>query len=149
MNNRIVISSSIETFFIWFMGLSFQIIICGIIYFCWFFYLPQYVIWSKVLKWKAEQKWEEIISRKATWEQYYVLDLLVGLVSLWDFPCSSDSTESAYNVGGPGLIPGSRKSPGEGRGYPLQYSCFKNSVDRGVWWTTVHGVAKSWTWLSD
>ena len=40
-------------------------------------------------------------------------------------------------------------SPGEGNGYPLQYSCLENSMDRGVWWATVHGVSNSWTQLSD
>ena len=39
--------------------------------------------------------------------------------------------------------------PGEGKGYLLQYSCLENSMDRGAWWATVHGVAKSWTQLSD
>ena len=45
-------------------------------------------------------------------------------------------------------IPGSGRPPEEGNGYPLQYSCLENSVDRGVWWAMVHSVAKSWTWLS-
>ena len=60
---------------------------------------------------------------------------------------SSDGKESACNTGDPGLIPGSGRSPGEGNGYPLQYSCLENSVDRGAWW--LHGVAKSQTRLSD
>ena len=42
-----------------------------------------------------------------------------------------------------------RKTPGGGHGYPLQYSCLKNSLDRGAWWATVHGVSKSWTRLRD
>ena len=45
------------------------------------------------------------------------------------------------------LIPGSGRSPGGGHGNPLQYSCLENSMDRGGWRATVHGVAKSWTWL--
>ena len=48
-----------------------------------------------------------------------------------------------------GLIPGLGRCPGEGNGNPLQYSCLGNSMDRGVWWATVNGVAKSWTWLSN
>ena len=44
-------------------------------------------------------------------------------------------------------IPGSERSPGEGNGYPLQYSCLENPMDKGAWWATVHGVAKNWTWL--
>ena len=46
-----------------------------------------------------------------------------------------------------GLIPGSGRSPGEGNGNPLQYSCLENPMDRGAWWATVHGVTKSWTQL--
>ena len=49
------------------------------------------------------------------------------------------------NTGDVGLIPGSRRSPGEGNGNPLQYSCLENPVDRGAWQATAHGVAKSWT----
>ena len=48
-----------------------------------------------------------------------------------------------------GLIPGSGRSPGEGNSNPLQYSCLENSMDRGTWKTTVHGVSKSRTWLND
>ena len=56
---------------------------------------------------------------------------------------------SACNVGDLGLIPGSGRSPGEGNGNPLQYSCLENPMDGGAWWAIVHGVAKSWTRLSD
>ena len=48
-----------------------------------------------------------------------------------------------------GSIPGSGRSPGVGNGNPLQYSCLENSLDRGAWLATVHGVAKSHTWLSN
>ena len=44
-----------------------------------------------------------------------------------------------------GLIPGSEISPGGGNEYPLLYSCLENFIDRGAWWATIHGVAKSWT----
>ena len=60
-------------------------------------------------------------------------------------PSSSGGKESACNAGDPGLIPGSGRSPGEGNGNPLQYSCLENSMDEGAWWATVHGVTKSWT----
>ena len=53
--------------------------------------------------------------------------------------------ESAYNAGDPGLVPGLGRSPGKGNGNPLQYSCLENAMDRGAWWATVHGVAKSET----
>ena len=57
--------------------------------------------------------------------------------------------ESACNAGDPSLIPGLRRSPREGNDNPLQYSCLENPMDRGAWQTIVHGVAKSWTRLSD
>ena len=60
----------------------------------------------------------------------------------WDFPGGSDGKESACNAGDFGSIPGLGRSPGEGHGNPLQYSCLENSMDRGPWWTTVHGVTK-------
>ena len=53
--------------------------------------------------------------------------------------------ESAAMQETPGLIPRSGRSPGEGNGYPLQYSCLENSMDRRAWWAIVHGVTKSWT----
>ena len=52
------------------------------------------------------------------------------------------------NSGDTGSIPGSRRSPGVRNGNPLQYSCLENSTNRGAWWARVHGVSKSWTWLS-
>ena len=63
----------------------------------------------------------------------------------------SDGKESTHNARDLGSIPGSGRSPGEGNGYALQYFCQENSRDRGVWWATVHGVAKSqtvglWCW---
>ena len=61
----------------------------------------------------------------------------------------SDSKVSACNAGDLGSIPGSGRSPGKENGYPIQYSCLENSMDRGAWQVTVCGVAKSWTQLSD
>ena len=55
----------------------------------------------------------------------------------------SDSKASAYNVGDPGSIPGSGRSPGEGNGSPLLYSCLENSIGRGARWATVHGITVS------
>ena len=65
------------------------------------------------------------------------------------FPGSSAGKESACNEGDLGSIPGLERSPGEGNTNPLQYSCLENSMDRRIWWATVHGVAKSQTWLDD
>ena len=67
----------------------------------------------------------------------------------WGFSDGSDSKESASNAGDLGSIPGSGRSPGEENGNALQYSCLENPMDRGTWWATVHGVAKSQTGLSD
>ena len=61
-------------------------------------------------------------------------------------PDGSDSVESDCSAVDPGSIPGSGRSPGEGNGNPLQYSCLKNPMDRGAWQATVHGFTKSWTW---
>ena len=72
-------------------------------------------------------------------------------IFLWNrycFPCGSDGKETACNAGDPGSSPGSGRSPREGNGNPLWYSCLENPIDRGAWWTTVHGVTKSWTPLS-
>ena len=63
--------------------------------------------------------------------------------------CGSDGKESACGARDPGWIPESERSPGEGNGNPLQYSCLENSVDRVACWATVHGIAKSWTRLKD
>ena len=62
-----------------------------------------------------------------------------------DLPGGPDSKESACHAGDLGLIPGLGRSPGGGHGNPLQYSCLENSMDRGAWRATVHGVAKSRT----
>ena len=52
---------------------------------------------------------------------------------------------NAGDTGNSGSVPGLGRSPGEGNGYPLQYSCLKNIKDREAWWATVHGVAKNQT----
>ena len=65
------------------------------------------------------------------------------------FPRGSDSKESACNAGDWNSIPGLGRSAGEGNGYPFQYSCLENSMDKGAWQATVHRVAKSQTQLSD
>ena len=77
------------------------------------------------------------------------LELEVGSVSLITllltttlkgFPGGSDGKESACNAGDLGSIPELGRSPGEWNGYPFQYSCVENPMDRATWWATVHGV---------
>ena len=75
--------------------------------------------------------------------------LCVTLLITRGFPGGSDGKESACNAGDPDSIPGWGRSPGEENGYPLKYSCLENSTDRGGWHTTVHGVTKSQTQLSN
>ena len=70
-------------------------------------------------------------------------------ISRFDLPCSSNGKESACYAGDPALIRGLEISSGEGHGNPLQCSCLENSMGRGAWGATVHGVTKSWTWLSN
>ena len=78
--------------------------------------------------------WSEL-----SWTEYIYLSFLGG----------SESKESAWNAGDPGLIPGLRRSYGEGNGYPLQYYCLENSMNRGARWPTVHAVANSRIQLID
>ena len=72
-------------------------------------------------------------------------ELSMSIIDKWGFPCASDCKEPAWNAGDPGWIPGLGRSPGEGNGNPLKYSCQENSIDRKAWWATVHTVAKSRT----
>ena len=71
------------------------------------------------------------------------------LIAFPCFPRGLEGKASACNAGDPGSIPESGRSPGEGSGNPLQYSCLENPTDGGAWETAVHGVAKSRTRLSD
>ena len=76
-------------------------------------------------------------------DMIWFLSLLCGGLPWW-----LSGKESVCNAGDQGSIPGLGKSPGEGNGYPLQYSYLENSTDLGAWWATVQGVAKSRTRLS-
>ena len=64
------------------------------------------------------------------------VNLLTPSPDIWGFPGGSDSEESACNAGDLGSVPGLKRSPGEGNGYPLQHSCLENSKDRGDWQAT-------------
>ena len=87
------------------------------------------------------------------WPKYWSFSLSISPSNeyswlILDFPGGSDGKASAYNAGGPGSIPASGRSPGEGNGDPLQCSCLQNPTDRGPWRATVHRATKSWTPLS-
>ena len=69
------------------------------------------------------------------------------LHSVFGLPQWFNGKESTCNAGDVGSIPGLERSSGGGHGNPLQYSCLENSMDRGTWQATVHGVTRSWTWL--
>ena len=88
--------------------------------------------------WATELNWTELVT-------LFYPHLLFHM----SFSGGSDSKESACNVGDLGSIPGLGSFPGGRHGNPFQYSCLENPMDRGAWQATVHGVAKSRTWLSD
>ena len=71
------------------------------------------------------------------------------MVGPWASLVAQTIQASACNAADPGSLRGSGRSPGEGNGNPLQYSCLENSMDGGAWWATVYGVAKSQTRLSN
>ena len=70
---------------------------------------------------------------------------LVVWIMNWVSPGGLDGKESASNVENLGSNHRLERSPGEKKGNPFQYSCLENSMDRGGWGATVHGVAKNWT----
>ena len=88
------------------------------------------------------------ISWLCTFCFYFIIIIFTMRYVDLGFPGSSDSKESSCNAGGLGLTPGSGRSPGEGNGNPLQYSCLGNAMEGGAWWAAVHGVPKSRTRLS-
>ena len=79
------------------------------------------------------------------YSRFLLIILSIAVYICWGFPGSSVVKESACNAGDFGLIPELGRSPGGGNGNLLQYSCPENSMERGAWWTTVHGVAGSRT----
>ena len=74
---------------------------------------------------------------------FYVTPVENNLVTSIKITLSSVIKESACNAGDLGLIPGSGRSPGEGNGNPLLYSCLENPMDRGAWWATIYGSKES------
>ena len=83
-----------------------------------------------------------------SWTIVHCVYILSALFVFMGFP-GSDGKESANDAGDLGLIPRLGRSPGEGNGYPLQYSCLENPMDRGAWQAAVPGVTMSQTRLSE
>ena len=96
-----------------------------------------------VAKWKMNILDVALLAVLEPFHSWNTQDLLRG------FPGGSDGKASVCNAGDPGSIPGSGRSRREGNGSPLQYSCLENPMDGGAWYAIVHGVAKSWTRLSN
>ena len=96
-----------------------------------------YIFWIQV----PHQKY--IICHKLYFSPSIFLYVLNNIFEDGNFPGSSDSKESTRNVGDPDSVPGSGRSSGERNGNPLQCSCLKNSMDRGVWQPTVMGCKES------
>ena len=77
------------------------------------------------------------------WTSTSVRNILALIACVPGFPGGSDGKDSTYNTGDTVSVPGFGRFPGERNGYPLQYSCLENSMDRGAWQTIVHGAAQS------
>ena len=104
----------------------------------------EWILGNMGLPWQG--LWQATVSTRywiSTGSGFWVFLLLSSWLS-----GGSHSKESACGPGDPGLIPGSGRSPREGHGYPVQYSCLENPMDRGAWQAIVHGVAKSQIQLS-
>ena len=86
------------------------------------------------------------ITRKVPWQFFKTQTCLL---SLYHYLQIMFFKLGFCNAGDLASIPGSERAPREGNGNPLQYSCLENSMDRGAWWATIHGVAESQTWLSE
>ena len=100
--------------------------------------MPSWAIWPT-----GGCYWWRLIRNSLLWQFE-----LSGLTSLClGFPGGSDGKESICNAGDQGSIPGLGRSPGEGNGNILSYSCLENPMDRGAWWDAVPGVSKSQTQL--
>ena len=99
-----------------------------------------------MISFRGKHLYQRLSVRNILSLQYTLNDLVLCLTTI---PGGSDGKASAYNVGDLGSIPGSGRSPGEGNGNLLQYSCLENPMDRRGWSAAVDGATKNWTLLSD
>ena len=100
-------------------------------------------------KWFSNNQGQFGVNQVSYEQQVLCTKYLLDVLDRTKLPSGSQVKASASNTGDLGSIPGSGRSPGEGNGNPLQYSCLENPMDGGAWWATVHGVAKSRTRLND
>ena len=89
------------------------------------------------------------VAKSQTWLSEHACRVYFSYDYKSSLPTWLNGKELPASVGDAGLIPGSERSCGEGNDNPLRYSCLKNTTDRGAWRAAVHGVAKSWTQLSN
>ena len=107
--------------------------------------------WWMIRKWLDERTKGPSVSPRESEKSKCrtVADFFLFSIDYVDFPGDLVVKGPPANVWNVGWILGLGSSPGGGKGNPLQYSCLENPKDRGGWWATVHGVTKSWAWLSD
>ena len=101
---------------------------------------PSAIFWKNLQMIAVSSSLDDKFAFEAIWSWNFVLWKLLNYGS------GSDGKESACNAGDLGLIRGSGRSPVERNGYPLQYSCLENPMDRRAWWATVQGVGKGHDW---
>ena len=99
-------------------------------------------------RWKVFCRWKYFVDLiniivNSLWRKEITLDNVIGDSVIKNPPTNAGDAEDT------GSILGLGRFPAGGNGNPLQYSCLENSMDRGAWWATVHGVAKSWTQVND
>ena len=142
---------------------------CPFIYLFWVTLNSFWLCWVFAARWKllyeagtqAVQKWATSCDHRESgivmqmfifpykwWLEARYKVKYLKCIYLMGFPGGSNGKKSACNAGDLGLIPGLGRSPLRGY-YSCQYSCLENSMDRGPWWATVHGVVKRRTWLRD
>ena len=107
-----------------------------------------------IILWKYINLKQEMKKPMFIYNYTYLVTCLLDIYSklcmlIQSFSVAQLVKESTCNVGDPGSIPGSGRSPGVGYGNTLQFLAWRIPIDRGAWQVIVHGVAKSWTWLSN
>ena len=107
--------------------------------------------WSHLLSFNGNSLWYSCLENPRDGGAWWaaVSGVAQSQTQLKQLSSSNEQNIKSCNAGNPSLIPGLGRSPEERNGNPLQYSCLEIPMDRGTWWGTVHGVTKSWTWLSN